>query len=335
MKKIYFGLLISLTIFSIPTLSLAQVKDSIPGSGDTQIRIVPVNGVCPDNYVLSQNKEECFKPDILPKIPIAPNDGFKDIVGVSFFLAPINGKCQENHIISDDGKACIKLDIKIPIAPLEGYKDIVGVSFSPPTPVNGKCPDGYVVSQDSKECLKVLPKIIIAPHEGFKEVIFESGGKTTIKDNNVKKEGTITSKDGFGVTVFVKFEGGKQAKEIVVESKASSDVINISAGKISASTKEAVEVKENKIFLNKKEIKIMPDTASEKAVEKLGDLGFKIELKDMGDREANGSAYEAVGIKDVKILWLFKTKMKVSANIDAQTGEVSEANYPWWSFLAR
>jgi hypothetical protein len=303
-----------------------------PTGGDGSV-ITPVNGVCPEDFILNESGTECLKPS--PKTPIAPLQGSKETVGTSFFLAPINGECPENHLISDDGKTCIKLGIKVPIAPREGVKEQVGVSSAPLIPVNGECPDGFAISPDGKECSKILPKIIIAPKEGFKEVIFESDNKTTIKDNNTKKETVITSKDGFGVVVSIKSEGEKQAKEVTIESKADSDNINISTGKILVSTNEAVEIKENKIFLNKKEIKIMPDTASEKAIEKLGDLGFKIELKDVSKEGVKEPTYEAVGTKEAKLFWLFNVKMKVSTNINAQTGEVSNLDYPWWSFFAR
>ncbi len=378
-KTLYFRLLISLIVLTVPAFSLAQTKDSSTGSGDN-VKVIPVNGVCPDDYILSQSGGECVKPSILPKtpiapsegskdssggdnvaitpingicpedyvlsgdgkeclklsilpkVPIAPSQGTKDVVGTSFFLAPINGECPENHLISDDGKTCIKLDIKVPIAPLEGTKDQVGVSFSPPTPVNGECPDGYSVSADGKECLKILSKIIIAPKEGFKEIIFESGGKTTIKDNNTKKEAVITSKDGFGVTVSVKSTGVSQTKEVAIESRVSSGETKISFREVSASTKESVEVKENKVFLKQKEVKIMPDEANNTAITSAGLTSVATtELK----TEEQKPVYTVQGIRSSKLLFFIPVSIETTAKIDASSGNVISIQKPWWSFLTR
>ncbi len=81
----------------------------------------------------------------------------------------------------------------------------------------------------------------------------------------------------------------------------------------------------------KAEIKIMPSTASQKAIERLGELGFNITLKEVGNDKV---AYELTAEKEGKILGIFKAKGKVSAEIDAETGEVTKINKPWWAFLA-
>lgn len=86
----------------------------------------------------------------------------------------------------------------------------------------------------------------------------------------------------------------------------------------------------------KDRIKVMPETASQNAIQKLGDLGFTIELKEVG-KDENGEAkykYLVEGGKDVKILGLFSKKMKVTADVDVETGEVKNVKRPWWSFLA-
>lgn len=264
--------------------------------------------------------------------------------GGSFIITPANGICPERYLVSENGKECLKLSFgtATAIAPKEGIKEgETRVSYSPILPVNGACPEGYILGNDDKECLKppmVMPSITIAPMEGFKEVIFESEGKITIKDGNTNKETKIAPKEGFKATVSIESRVENQAptvSEISVQSSAVSNETSITAGQVSASTKEPIEVKDNKVFLKQTEIKIMPDTASESAITKLGDLGFKIELKDVGNAENAKPSYEAVGTQDVKIFGLFNAKMKVSANVDAQTGEVSELSRPWWSFLVK
>lgn len=98
----------------------------------------------------------------------------------------------------------------------------------------------------------------------------------------------------------------------------------------SATTKEVLNIKENKIFMNEKEIKVMPDTASESAIEKLSlNKDVEIELKDTGK-----PVYEVVGSQEKRILGLFKTAVKVTTTLSAETGEIEKTKKPWWSFLA-
>jgi len=88
------------------------------------------------------------------------------------------------------------------------------------------------------------------------------------------------------------------------------------------------------------EIKIMPDTASERALERLRlkvcaeENGCQIELKEVGQGEQVRAAYEMRTQKQAKFLGLFKTKMQVQAQVDAENGEIIQSNKPWWAFLA-
>ena len=83
----------------------------------------------------------------------------------------------------------------------------------------------------------------------------------------------------------------------------------------------------------KAEIKIMPETASEKAIEKLGDLGFNVTLKEVGKGDDAKVVYELTGEKQGKFLGIFKIMARVSAQVDAETGDVKVIK-PWWAFLA-
>ena len=83
----------------------------------------------------------------------------------------------------------------------------------------------------------------------------------------------------------------------------------------------------------KAEVKIMPETASQIAIEKLGDLGFTIELKEVGKGEGAKAVYELTGDKQGKFLGIFKIRAKIQAQVDAENGNVKVIK-PWWSFLA-
>ena len=79
-------------------------------------------------------------------------------------------------------------------------------------------------------------------------------------------------------------------------------------------------------------VKIMPETASGKAIERLGQLGFNISLKEVGQDKK--PVYEVSGVNEGKMLGFFKIKGRVSVEVDAETGEIIKIKKPWWSFLA-
>ena len=85
------------------------------------------------------------------------------------------------------------------------------------------------------------------------------------------------------------------------------------------------------------EVKIMPDTASERALERLRLKlceNCSIELKETGKGEEARLAYELRTQKKARLLGIFKTRMHVRAQVDAENGEVVQVKKPWWAFLA-
>jgi len=81
------------------------------------------------------------------------------------------------------------------------------------------------------------------------------------------------------------------------------------------------------------EVKIMPEAASEKAIERLGELDFNIELKEVGEGDKTKPIYEFTGKKNGRFLGIFKIQARIQTQIDAETGEVIKIKKPWWSFL--
>jgi len=88
------------------------------------------------------------------------------------------------------------------------------------------------------------------------------------------------------------------------------------------------------------EIKIMPSTASATAIARLklvnciASEGCTIELKEVGAQNQTRAVYEVKSQKDAKVLGIFKAKMDVEAQVDAETGDVVQTKKPWWAFLA-
>jgi hypothetical protein len=87
-------------------------------------------------------------------------------------------------------------------------------------------------------------------------------------------------------------------------------------------------------------IKIMPNTASEKALARLRlkvcseDNNCTIELKEVGKGNETRATYEIQRQRHFRILGLFRKKALAKAQIDAETGEIISIKKPWWAFLA-
>ncbi len=90
----------------------------------------------------------------------------------------------------------------------------------------------------------------------------------------------------------------------------------------------------------KAEIKIMPDVASERVLERLrlkfcsAENNCSIELKEVGSGNKTQLAYELQVERHSKLLWIFRKKMQVKAQINAETGDIIRIKKPWWAFLA-
>ncbi|MBW3004177.1 hypothetical protein KY337_06490 [Candidatus Woesearchaeota archaeon] len=85
---------------------------------------------------------------------------------------------------------------------------------------------------------------------------------------------------------------------------------------------------------NYKEIKVMPNTASETALEKLKtNKGLNIQLKEVGQGNDLSVVYDIEGNRTVKFLGLFKVRTQLNARINAETGEITEFETPWWYFF--
>ena len=79
-------------------------------------------------------------------------------------------------------------------------------------------------------------------------------------------------------------------------------------------------------------IKIMPETASAVALTmmeaKCEENNCTVELKEVGSGNNTRAVYEVRGEKEARFLGLFKSKMKVKAELDAETGEVIRIKKP-------
>ena len=88
------------------------------------------------------------------------------------------------------------------------------------------------------------------------------------------------------------------------------------------------------------EIKVMPDTASEGALERLRlkncieEQGCTIELKEIGKGNETELAYELKTQRQSRVFGIIKTPMQVQAQVNAESGEIIRIKKPWWAFIA-
>lgn len=133
-----------------------------------------------------------------------------------------------------------------------------------------------------------------------------------------------------GIEMEIRSENGQKLKVGQIEAKSSLELTGQEGSSLKAKLSNGKDA----------EIKVMPNTASEKAIERLrlkncaAENGCTIELKEVGSGEQAKAAYEVKAQKESKVLGLFKAKMEVRAQIDAENGEVIKMNKPWWAFLA-
>lgn len=87
-------------------------------------------------------------------------------------------------------------------------------------------------------------------------------------------------------------------------------------------------------------IKIMPDTASERALERLRlkvcseENNCTIELKEVPVKKALKLVYELQVQKHYRLFGLFEAKAQNKVQVDAENGEIIQEKKPWWAFLA-
>jgi len=120
----------------------------------------------------------------------------------------------------------------------------------------------------------------------------------------------------------------KEGFKTIIQS-FSTEKSNVS--KIKAETKEIMEIKNNTLYANNKEIKIMPNQAVKNAENRLEQVLEKniVELVDNN----NILTYEIQTEKKANLFGLISVKVPILISVDAQTGEINQIEKPWWDFL--
>ena len=144
---------------------------------------------------------------------------------------------------------------------------------------------------------------------------------------------TTTCPTTQGKTVDYEISTAGGTKSISI-GKVSENSISLKEGLTSVNSQEKLVIEDNKLLIattqGNREIKVMPSTASDIAINQLRLKSYQIELKDVGT-----AVYEISGKKDVKIIGLFKTEMSTTSQVNTGTGNIEKTDKPWWSFLAQ
>jgi len=165
--------------------------------------------------------------------------------------------------------------------------------------------------------------------------------------DSIEQENQVTISAGAqGVQDGVKINS--KGEEISVQSQGNNEIQLETQGISAKFNGEMTEVSEgNKTKLyarmsngSDREVKIMPSTASETALEKLrlrncvAEEGCLIELKEVGNGNDTRLAYEIQIERHSRILGIFQKKMQIRTQVDAENGEIIDVNKPWWAFIA-
>jgi len=109
----------------------------------------------------------------------------------------------------------------------------------------------------------------------------------------------------------------------------------LESGKVEATTSEEIEIEEGKLYTKtnetKKQVKVLPATASERAREAVKMHKIKdIELVVVDKRPV----YIVEGEQEAKLFGFIPTKINTTVEISGEDGEVVKIIKPWWSSLA-
>ena len=134
-------------------------------------------------------------------------------------------------------------------------------------------------------------------------------------------------------SIQVKVETINGTEELSIK-KGISGQLSLRSKKATAVTNENLIAQENKLFIDtiegKQEIKILPNSASEIAIESVIQTVKEIELKE----DAAKPVYSVKGTKQARILFIFPVTLEIETKIDAKKGNIISVKKPWWSFLA-
>ena len=153
----------------------------------------------------------------------------------------------------------------------------------------------------------------------------------------------IESKDGIinpssnmlqdGLEIQVRNRG--ETSQLRIETNQERLETYITENNVQARTREKIVNDNSGLYLElsngiRAEIKVLPEQASDTAKEVLTQIFGALELKEVG----NKAMYEAKARERFRVLGMIPARGDVTVKIDAETGEITDTNKPWFSFMS-
>ena len=161
----------------------------------------------------------------------------------------------------------------------------------------------------------------------------DNGGHVEVEARERVMNGNYTTENGERLEIR---EQSKERTSLMVGNCTANCDCNLTEEQFENRTRIGMELSNGR----NAEIKIMPDTASETAIARLRikacskENNCSIELREIGSGNQTRAMYEIKAEKESKVFGLFRAKMKVQSDVDAENGEVIRTQKPWWAFLA-
>jgi eight-cysteine-cluster-containing protein len=128
--------------------------------------------------------------------------------------------------------------------------------------------------------------------------------------------------------------GLKHEREMTVYAGKSGNIIVQIKGENMSTNVTLYKSEEGKIYFitdnRTKEVKMLPDQVRERIRERLQRY-FQNENMTLNE----DGTYNYAGDKEAKLFFLFPIKIRVIAEVNSETGNVSNVKTPWWAFLAK
>lgn len=178
----------------------------------------------------------------------------------------------------------------------------------------------YSTDPELKDKFSTIKEITICIGEG------ETNG-TTVTTSEEENETSPTI--GVGVLEIEVTREGVTHK-VIINRDVANETLTFISNNISATTEEILKIEKDSVHLQtekwEREIKILPDMASEIAKEGGISLIENIELKSVREEPT----YVVKGVKEGKLLAIIPVSVSMETEINADTGAMDAIKKPWW-----
>jgi len=197
---------------------------------------------------------------------------------------------------------------------------------------------------DKAELREEIKEQVKAQYEGIREEIIDEAERKLRERIQLESLGGIREKEFYfernGKKIKLRIEesliGGEIERKLKARLENGEEIEIKTKLRIRNLSEEDIEKKRLRVELSngeEKEIKILPDEASNRARKNFGTRNLRIELKEKMYNNFPRVIYHIQAEKVGKFLGILKTKIQITGEIDSVTGELLEKRKVWWAFL--